>query len=171
MCTLLYNRTGCCRSGYTVIGWCFSLRTLLHDRTGRHCSGHAFFGPFCWSLERRKQPTASTLTLWWLKNGPTGGGVQGNPPSSRPRMKIKPTPSKQGPTLAYHRRRTKRPTRRKPKWLHNLFHVKTRETPKPLSYRRSVEISMPSPQSKGQHLHCYSNPWGNRKLARNTALN
>ena len=77
MCTLLYNRKGFCRSGYTVIGWCFSLRTLLHDRTGRHCSDHAFFGPFSWSPERGKQPTASTLTLWWLKNGPTRGGGGG----------------------------------------------------------------------------------------------
>ena len=60
-------------------GGVFKLWTLLHDRTGRHCSDHAFFGPFSWSPERGKQPAASTLTLWWLKFGPTetkweGGG-------------------------------------------------------------------------------------------------
>ena len=80
MCTLVYGRTGCCHSCHTVIGWCFLLETLLHDRADRHCSDHAFFGPFSWSPEKGKQPTDSTLTWWWLKFAPTGvecggGGV------------------------------------------------------------------------------------------------
>ena len=63
-------------------GWTFLLGTLLHDHTGCHCADHAFFGPFSWSPEREKQPGASTLTLWWLKFGPTGaleGGGGGYP--------------------------------------------------------------------------------------------
>ena len=57
-------------------------RSLLHDRTGRHCSDHAFFGPFSWSSERGKQPTASTLISWWLKFGLTevGWGWGAPPP-------------------------------------------------------------------------------------------